>query len=408
MAQEKLAGANEWDKVEIYDYFNNRKLATFTKEQELEFAAMWDKDLQKPFMWSIEEGTKIVNLLSDSHLNRFNDVRDQLLAQERKDPSKKMKWEEAFGVAEQYDKTEIYDSGGKKIASFTKEQARAFGKAWNESPDTEISWHLKTSGYRNKIENGVMVIKLGKDDIEQINKLKDELLEKEKSSYLKGVDMKWAEAFTDNGVSVATPTKITKPMAIASPAEAFTDNRVRIPYVATPTKITEPTATAAPAEPTKEMPVVVEPTKPEPMPKLQDKQLLDDGKFGNRTADAVKKFQKENGLEVDGVVGPNTWEKLMEQREKATGKAPQEYPGTLLGMTRDGKVGSVGDNVKLVQESLNEINMSQGKGLSLAESLGKNENFGEIGVKSVAAVGNNIARDMQPNAPTIGTPPQRI
>ena len=35
-----------------------------------------------------------------------------------------------------------------------------------------------------------------------------------------------------------------------------------------------------------------------------------DGKFGSRTADAVQRFQRRNGLNVDGAVGKATWEKL--------------------------------------------------------------------------------------------------
>lgn len=36
-----------------------------------------------------------------------------------------------------------------------------------------------------------------------------------------------------------------------------------------------------------------------------------DGSYGDETVKAVKQFQKDNGLVVDGVVGQNTWNKLL-------------------------------------------------------------------------------------------------
>ena len=35
-----------------------------------------------------------------------------------------------------------------------------------------------------------------------------------------------------------------------------------------------------------------------------------DGSFGKLTESAVVHFQQDNGLEVDGIVGPMTWEVL--------------------------------------------------------------------------------------------------
>lgn len=46
--------------------------------------------------------------------------------------------------------------------------------------------------------------------------------------------------------------------------------------------------------------------------------LAVDGKFGTKTENAVKDFQRQSGLTVDGVVGPKTWDAL----EKATAHEP--------------------------------------------------------------------------------------
>ena len=36
-----------------------------------------------------------------------------------------------------------------------------------------------------------------------------------------------------------------------------------------------------------------------------------DGDFGSATEKAVKAYQKANGLDVDGIVGPASWGKLL-------------------------------------------------------------------------------------------------
>ena len=53
-----------------------------------------------------------------------------------------------------------------------------------------------------------------------------------------------------------------------------------------------------------------------------------DGIFGKGTEDAVKKFQQENGLTVDGKVGPKTLEKLMSNMD--TDLSPIVKPGAIL------------------------------------------------------------------------------
>jgi N-acetylmuramoyl-L-alanine amidase len=45
--------------------------------------------------------------------------------------------------------------------------------------------------------------------------------------------------------------------------------------------------------------------------------LITDGIFGDLTEEAVKDFQRVNGLQVDGIVGSDTWEKLLTQENDA-------------------------------------------------------------------------------------------
>ena len=65
-----------------------------------------------------------------------------------------------------------------------------------------------------------------------------------------------------------------------------------------------------------------------------------DGDFGKGTEYAVKSFQKDNRLDVDGIVGPNTWKALSDPVE---GRGSQR----LL------KLGSTGNDVKILQHLLN-------------------------------------------------------
>ena len=70
-----------------------------------------------------------------------------------------------------------------------------------------------------------------------------------------------------------------------------------------------------------------------------------DGSFGPATENAVKEFQKNYGLAVDGIVGPNTTKKLDEVI--VSGHKPVA--------TATLKKGSKGENVKTLQRNLNEV-----------------------------------------------------
>ncbi|GGA32778.1 peptidoglycan-binding protein [Okeania sp. KiyG1] len=65
--------------------------------------------------------------------------------------------------------------------------------------------------------------------------------------------------------------------------------------------------------------------------------LVEDGIFGVRTDAAVKQFQKDRSLTVDGIVGSQTWGALL--------------PPTIAR-------GSSGDDVKRLQMTLNEMGYS--------------------------------------------------
>lgn len=79
--------------------------------------------------------------------------------------------------------------------------------------------------------------------------------------------------------------------------------------------------------------------------------LVVDSNFGPATTNAVIAFQRQFLLTPDGVIGPVTWDKIVQQFLLVTGNATVStaYPGVPL------RVGSTGSGVRLMQTFLTEL-----------------------------------------------------
>lgn len=85
-----------------------------------------------------------------------------------------------------------------------------------------------------------------------------------------------------------------------------------------------------------------------------------DGKYGNNMTNAVRRFQGQFGLAADGIIGPQTWNKIVAVskgvRDKNNTSVTSQYPGYLL------NIGSQGDSVRFIQSYLNAVNSYTGAG----------------------------------------------
>ena len=81
--------------------------------------------------------------------------------------------------------------------------------------------------------------------------------------------------------------------------------------------------------------------------------LAEDGIFGAGTQSAVMQFQRLFGLTPDGVIGPLTWNRIIDVGNSIGGgvppTTPPPYPGTPL------RAGSRGNDVLVLQENLNRV-----------------------------------------------------
>lgn len=81
------------------------------------------------------------------------------------------------------------------------------------------------------------------------------------------------------------------------------------------------------------------------------------GIFDAETEKAVRAFQETYGLNADGIVGRQTWNKLTSVYNDIVSSLPADYQ-TVLGTVFPGKMlvlGDSGDSVRIIQENLNNI-----------------------------------------------------
>ncbi|MDR1687598.1 MAG: peptidoglycan-binding protein [Clostridiales bacterium] len=78
--------------------------------------------------------------------------------------------------------------------------------------------------------------------------------------------------------------------------------------------------------------------------------LAEDGRFGNGTKNAVVAFQRIFGLTQDGIVGRQTWNKIISECQAGTNTSA--YPGYIISQ------GSSGNYVAQIQRCLNRISSS--------------------------------------------------
>ena len=116
--------------------------------------------------------------------------------------------------------------------------------------------------------------------------------------------------------------------------------------------------------------------------------IQSDGHFGKGTQNAVKKFQSENNLVVDGIVGPTTWERIKNSDNKTI------RPVIL-------KMGSKTEAVRKLQESLGLVADSYfGAGTKAAVMKFQSENNlvsdGIVGPSTWRALGFTLVKVTKP------------
>lgn len=144
------------------------------------------------------------------------------------------------------------------------------------------------------------------------------------------------------------------------------------------------------------MAVLMRGLKGEPVRRMQEKLGVDaDGVFGGGTEKALKEYQQSNGLQVDGIAGPDTFSHmelydLVLLRRGTRGQTVKKMQEA-LGIDADGKFGPGTEKaVKAYQEE----NGLKADGLVGPNTLAKLDLFDDSAAKSVlssaAATGESV------------------
>lgn len=135
------------------------------------------------------------------------------------------------------------------------------------------------------------------------------------------------------------------------------------------------------------MAILLRGLKGEPVRRLQEKLGVDaDGVFGGGTESALKDYQKENGLKVDGIAGPDTFAQMglydLVLLRRGTRGSTVKAMQAKLGIDADGQFGSGTEKaVKVYQEE----NGLTGDGIVGPNTLAKLDLFDDSAAKNVLA-----------------------
>lgn len=133
------------------------------------------------------------------------------------------------------------------------------------------------------------------------------------------------------------------------------------------------------------MAILLKGLRGEPVRRLQEKLGVDaDGVFGGGTEKALKDYQKDNGLKVDGIAGPDTFAQmglfdLVQLRRGSRGTTVKKLQEK-LGIDADGKFGS---GTEKAVKAYQEANGVKADGIVGPNTLEKLDLFDEPAAKKI-------------------------